>query len=176
MHITINKSPFSTCFLPDFKMAEELRKGSGTTLLRLSMGSPKELGHGSFGAVFLRKCDRLGDVAVKVYSRRGDRDTEHNMMVLLATSNARSTSIIAFYVVADVEVPTSHASSFQQTPQEAPTPICPGLLFEHCTFGDVEGFLRKWHPVLNQTILCHWTSHVAEGLKFLDPSTSSMLI
>ena len=82
----------------------------------LSKGTPKELGHGSFGAVFLRKCDSLGDVAVKVYSRRGDRDNEHHMIVLLATANARSTGIIAFYGVADVEVPTPHASSLQQTP------------------------------------------------------------
>ena len=27
--------------------------------------------------------------------------------------------------------------------------------------------MSKWHPVLNQTIICHWTRHVAEGLQFL---------
>ena len=38
-------------------------------------GKTKERGHGSFEAVFLRKCDRLGELALKVYKRRGDRDT-----------------------------------------------------------------------------------------------------
>ena len=109
MHITINQSTFSTCFHQDFKMAEEMRKGAGTTHVLLPKGTPKELGHDSFGAVLLRKCERLGEVALKVYRRRGDRKKEHKMMAMIATSKTRSTRIIEFRGDADVEVPTPHA-------------------------------------------------------------------
>ena len=145
-------------------MAEEMRKWARTTHVHLRKGTPKELGHGSFGAGFLRKCDMLGEVAIKVYKGRGDRDTEHKMMALIATTRTRSTDNIAFHGDADVQVPTPHASSIQPTGQDQSAPMCPGLLFEYCPFGDVEGFIHKWHPVLSQTFLCHWTRHVAEGL------------
>ena len=126
-----------------------MRNGEGTTHLHLPKWTPKELGHGSFGAVFLRKCDRLGEVALTVYKRRGDRDTEHKMMTVIATAMTRSTRIIAFHGDADVQVPTPHASSLQPTSQEQAAPMCPGLLFEYYPFGDVEGFSNKWHPVVN---------------------------
>ena len=89
MHITINQSTFSTCFNQDFKMAEKMRKGAGTPHVQLAKGTPKVLGHGSSGAVFLGKCDSLCEVVLKVYKRRGDRDTEHKMMALIATSKTR---------------------------------------------------------------------------------------
>ena len=89
MHITSNQSTISICFHQDFKIAEEMRKGAGTPHVQLAKGTPKELGLGSSGAVILRKCERLGELALKVYKRRGDRDTEHKMLVLIATSKTR---------------------------------------------------------------------------------------
>ena len=89
------------------------------------------------------------------------------MMALLAAQKTRSTRIISFHGDADVELSPTHASTLQQSLPDQRTPPFHGLLFEFCPFGDVEAFISKWHPVIDQTILCHWTSHVAEGLQFL---------
>ena len=86
---------------------------------------------------------------------------------LLAAGKNRSRRIILFHGDAVVEVPPSHALSLQQAGQDQPSPTCPGLIFEYCLFGDVEGFISKWHPVLNHSNICNWTSHVADGLQFL---------
>ena len=47
-----------------------------------------------------------------------------------------------------------------------PTKI-PAIVYEYCPYGDVEAFIREWHPVLDQNILWYWTRHVAEGLQLL---------
>ena len=148
-------------------MAEAVAQGGKTIRVPLPKGTPKELGRGTFGAVFLRKGDKTGELALKVYRRRGDRDVEHTMMALLAGQKNRSTRIIAFHGDADVEVPPTHAPTLQQSRPDQSTPPCPGLLFEFCPFGNVEAFISTWHPVIDQTILGHWTSQVAEGLQFL---------
>ena len=79
----------------------------------------------------------------------------------------RAPRIILFHDDANFEVPHSDAQSLHQSDQEQSAPMAPALIFEYCPFGDVECFIRKWHPVLNQTLICHWTRHVAEGLQFL---------
>ena len=87
-------------------------------------------------------------------------------MALLAMKN-RSVRIILFHGDAIFEVPHSHAQSLQESGQEEPAQLAPAVIFEYCPFGDVECFISKWHPVLTQTIIYHWTRHVAEGLQFL---------
>ena len=43
----------------------------------------------------------------------------------------------------------------------------PTQIFEYCSFEDVDGFMSKWRPMLNQKIICHWMRHVTVGLQFL---------
>ena len=161
MHKTINLSTFSTSFLLDFNMVEEMRKGAVTTDMHLPKGTPKELGQGSFGAVFLRISEKLYEVALKVSRRLADRDTEHKMLALLTIATIRSTHSNDFHGDEDVEMPTSHDSAPQQTGQDQSSHMCPGLLFENYPFGEEEGFVFMLYPVLNQTLICHLTSHVA---------------
>ena len=127
----------------------------------LPRGAPKELGHGAFGAVFLRKNEKMCEVALNVFRHGAERDAEHKILAFLAAGKNLSKRIIR----TDVVVPLQ--GHLQQTGQDQPTPTFPGLIFEYCLFGDVEGFISKSHPVLNQANICHWTSHVAEGLQFL---------
>ena len=132
-----------------------MAKVEKTIRVPVPKGTPKELGHGTFGAVFLRKGDKTGQLALKFYRRRGDRDFEHMMMALLAAQKNRSTRIIAFHGDPDVVVSHTHATTLQQSHPDQPNPLCPGLLFQFSPFGDVEAFISTWHSVIDQTILCH---------------------
>ena len=131
-------------------------------------GPPKELGHGAYGTVFLRSHPTLGLVAVKVFRIPAHCDAEALAMGILEVPH-RSDRIIKYHGPNNRwSWPRSHANPDPSTTTDpSRPPKIPALVYEFCPFGDVEAFIREWHPILNQSVLCHWTRHVSEGLQFL---------
>ena len=159
-------------FYRDSTMASNIHGMTGASATGASTaaqdGPPKELGHGAYGTVFLRSHPTLGLVAVKVFRIPAHCDAEALAMGILEVPH-RSDRIIKYHGPNNRwSWPRTHANS-DPSAQSDPSrpPKIPALVYEFCPFGDVEAFIREWHPVLNQTILSHWTRHVAEGLQFL---------
>ena len=87
-------------------------------------------------------------------------------MALVAKKN-RSDRIIGYHGSTPIPWPKGTSQLPSQQGTQAPVNTIDGLMFEYAAYGDVRAFIGKWHPVLDQTVLCHWTRHVAEGLQYL---------
>ena len=123
-------------------------------------GTFKELGHGTSATVY-RVREGNHPAALKIFLDHATYEKEMKLVEKIFNYRPTCKHLIKFIRKREY-IPRPNPNHIQGFPQ-----WMDGLVFEWAPYGTVASFIKEWHPLLTQNVLCHWTRHVADALDFL---------